>query len=205
MKPFPLDAPGEYHAKVLATYTDPGGHLWVSTMRHAGIVYPADIARGRAGQEAARSGGKYVERGSTGREGYVEANGTQHLEHLTFPYQSGDVLLVASENQGANKIEPVLTYQMQGDTSAWDTKLNGVGTTNLRIKTSNGYSPHLYPGVHHRHRVLLRRRAEAWLHGAVRRRREHVARAVLADQSQQLRRADRRDAPTATPRATSTG
>ena len=34
---------------------------------------------------------------------------------------------------------------MQGDTSAWDTKLNGVGTTNLRIKTSNGYSPHLFP------------------------------------------------------------
>ena len=55
------------------------------------------------------------------------------------------MLLIASENQGANKIEPVLTYQMQGDTAAWDTKLNGVGTTNLRIKTSNGYSPHLYP------------------------------------------------------------
>ena len=24
----------------VATYTDPEGHLWVSTMRHAGIVYP---------------------------------------------------------------------------------------------------------------------------------------------------------------------
>ena len=34
---------------------------------------------------------------------------------------------------------------MPGDTSAWDTTLNDVGRTNLRIKTSNGYSPHLYP------------------------------------------------------------
>ena len=144
MKPFPLDAPGEYHAKVLATYTDPGGHLWVSVMRHAGIVYQLTspvVARGKK----ISVGGKYVERGSTGREGYIESNGTQHLEHLTFPYLSGDVLLIASENQGANKVEPVLTYQLQGDSSAWDTKLNGVGTTNLRIKTSNGYAPHMFP------------------------------------------------------------
>ena len=50
MKPFPLDAPGEYHAKILATYTDPDGHLWVCTMRHAGVVYPENspvIARGK--------------------------------------------------------------------------------------------------------------------------------------------------------------
>ena len=52
---------------------------------------------------------------------------------------------MAAEGQGANKIEPVLTYQMHGDTSAWDTTLNDVGRTNLRIQTSNGYSPHLYP------------------------------------------------------------
>jgi hypothetical protein len=144
MKAFPLDAPGEYHAQVLATYTDADGHLWVSTMRHAGIVYPEDspvIARGKK-----RSiGGKYVDRGETRFEGSVDPNGEQHLDHITFPYLSGDVLLIAAEGQGANKIEPVLTYQMQGDTSAWDTRLNGVGTTNLRINTSNGYSPHLYP------------------------------------------------------------
>ena len=86
-----------------------------------------------------------MERGHTNFEGYVETDGTQHLAHITFPYLAGDVLLIGSEGQGANKIEPVLTYQMAGDTSPWDTKLNGVGTTNLRIKTSNGYSPHLYP------------------------------------------------------------
>ena len=28
MKAFPLTAAGEYHAQVLATYTDPEGHLW---------------------------------------------------------------------------------------------------------------------------------------------------------------------------------
>jgi len=144
MKPFPLDAPGEYHAQVLATYTDADGHLWVSVMRHAGIVYPATspvMARGKK----FLVGTKYVERGETQFEGHVHENGDQHLAHITFPYLAGDMLLIGTEGQGANKIEPVLTYQAQGDTSAWDTRLNGVGTTNLRIKTSNGYSPHLYP------------------------------------------------------------
>ena len=144
MKAFPLDAPGEYHAQVLATYTDGEGHLWVSTMRHAGVVYAETspvIARGKKFS----AGGKYVDRGETKFEGHIEADGTSHLAHLTFPYNSGDVLLIGAEGQGANKIEPVLIYQMPGDASAWDTSLNGVGTTNLRIRTSNGYSPHLYP------------------------------------------------------------
>ena len=144
MKSFPLDAPGEYHAQLLATYTDAEGHLWVSTMRHAGVVYSESSAVIARGKKFA-VGGKYVERGETKFEGYVGPDGTNHLAHITFPYQSGDVLLIAAEGQGANKIEPVLTYQMQGDTSAWDTTLNSVGTTNLRTRTSNSYSPHLYP------------------------------------------------------------
>ena len=113
-------------------------------MRHAGVVYPDPspvIARGKK----LSIGGKYVERGEKRFEGYITEDGEQHLDHITFPYQSGDVLLIAAEGQGANKIEPVLIYQMQGASSSWDTTLNGVGTSNLRIKTSNGYSPHLYP------------------------------------------------------------
>ena len=144
MKSFPLDAPGEYHASLLATYTDGEGHLWVSTMRHAGVVYPEPsgvIARGKKLQV----GTKYVDRGDTNFEGHLEASGEGHLHHITFPYLAGDVLLIAAEGYGTNKIEPVLTYQMPGDTSAWDTTLNDVGRTNLRIQTSNGYSPHLYP------------------------------------------------------------
>ena len=144
MKSFPLDAPGEYHASLLATYTDGEGHLWVSTMRHAGVVYPEPsgvVARGKKLQV----GTKYVDRGDTNFEGHLEASGEGHLHHITFPYLAGDVLLMAAEGYGTNKIEPVLTYQMPGDTSAWDTTLNDVGRTNLRIQTSNGYSPHLYP------------------------------------------------------------
>ena len=117
MKSFPLDAPGEYHAHILATYTDSEGHLWVSAMRHAGVVYPEPspvVARGKK----FLVGTKYVDRGETRFEGYVEPDGTQHLAHITFPYLNGDVLLVAAEGQGANKIEPVLTYQMQGDVAA---------------------------------------------------------------------------------------
>ncbi len=144
MKSLALSAPGEYHARVLATYTDGDGHLWVCTMRHAGVVYSEDSGVTARGKKLS-IGGSYVDRGETHFEGYVDADGEQHLAHVTFPYQAGDVLLIGSEGQGANKIEPVLTFQMNGDTSPWDSKLNGVGTTNLRIKTSNGYSPHLFP------------------------------------------------------------
>ena len=75
MKAFPLDAPGEYHAQVLATHTDADGHLWVSVMRHAGVVFSTTspvIARGKKYSV----GGKYVERGETHFEGWVEANGS---------------------------------------------------------------------------------------------------------------------------------
>jgi hypothetical protein len=45
-----LDAPGEYAAHVLATYTDSKSHLWVCSMRHAGVAYPESspiAARGK--------------------------------------------------------------------------------------------------------------------------------------------------------------
>ncbi|MDR3564567.1 MAG: hypothetical protein P4N59_24480 [Negativicutes bacterium] len=145
LKPFVLDAPGEYHAHVLATYTDKGGHLWVSSMRHAGVVYPEEtplLARGKK----LRVDNQFADRGETRREGFIEANdGFRHLEHINFPYQPGDVLLIASEGQGANKIEPVLTYELKGSETAYEPRLNAIGATNLRIATANGLSPHLYP------------------------------------------------------------
>lgn len=144
MKALSLDAPGEYHARILATYTDPEGHLWVCAMRHAGVVYSDDSPVEAHGKKILVKG-KFVERGETGFEGYIEANGTKHLAHITFPYVPGDVLLIASEGQGSNKIEPVLTYSVKGTEEAWDPRLAGVGISNLSIKTSNGLSPHLFP------------------------------------------------------------
>ena len=146
MKQLPLDAPGEYHAKILAKYTDTGGHLWVCVMRHAGVVYPTNspiVARGKKLYDVNK---KYVAQGSTGREGYVDASGNKHLEHVSFPYNQGDLLLMATgDNKSLNKIEPVLIYENKGETPAWDTKLNGIGTTNLFTRTSNGLSPHMFP------------------------------------------------------------
>jgi len=144
MKQLTLDAPGEYHARILARHVDADGHLWICVMRHAGVVYPEDSAIEAHGKKL-NVDGTYVDRGGTGREGWVEPNGTSHLEHLAFPYSQGDVLLIASENQGANKIEPVLIYRNAGEDPPWDTKLNGVGTTNLTFRTANGLSPHLFP------------------------------------------------------------
>ena len=144
-KTLPLDAAGEYHAKVLAKYWDRDGHLWVSTMRHGGVVYPADspiVARGKKLTIA----GKYLERGETRTEGYVDPQtGNSYLQHVNFPFQSGDVLLIASDQQGANKIEPVLTYELKEKPAPYDSGLQKIGATNLRLRTSNGYSPHLFP------------------------------------------------------------
>jgi len=145
MKPFPLDAPGEYHARILATYTDGEGHLWVCSMRHAGVVYPPDgdlVAHGKM----VKVGDKLVERGETHYEGFVRPNdGFRNLDHINFPYNSGDVLLIASEGDGANKIEPVLTYEIKGSGQGYDPRWQPIGNTNVRITTSNGMSPHLYP------------------------------------------------------------
>ena len=136
-----LDAPGEYHATILATYQEPRpqGHLWVCVMRHAGVVYAVDtpiVARGKK----LRVGDAWLDRAATGREGSRSS-----LDHIDFPYNSGDVLLIASEGQGANKIEPTLVVEKAGEPIEWGWPLAGIGRSNLFIRTSNGYSPHLYP------------------------------------------------------------
>jgi len=145
MKPFIFDAPGEYSAKILAKYTDADGHLWVESMRHAGVIYPQDtpiVAHGKMVQV----GKNLVERGDTNLEGWHDllTDETQ-LQHINFPYNAGDVLLISSEGQGANKIEPVLSWATKENPAPYDPKIQGIGLTNVRIQTSNGYSPHLFP------------------------------------------------------------
>lgn len=145
MKPLNFDAPGEYFAHVLARYTDPDGHLWVSSMRHAGVIYPPDtpiVAHGKM----LNAKGKLVARGETGREGWADvATDTRVLEHIDFPYNNGDVLLIATEGQSANKIEPVLSWAAKVNPAPYDSKIQSIGYSNIRIQTSNGYSPHLFP------------------------------------------------------------
>ncbi|MCX6627915.1 MAG: hypothetical protein NTW28_09835, partial [Candidatus Solibacter sp.] len=144
-KSLPLSAQGEYCAKILATYTDAGGHLWVSAMRHAGVVYDPNgpiVARGKK----LYVGSKYVERGDTQDEGYIDrTTGAEHLVHINFPYNPSDVLLIASEGQGADKIIPTMTYETKVNPQRNDSQLNTIGATNLQLKTSNGYSPHMFP------------------------------------------------------------
>ena len=141
----PLDAPGEYRARILARYWDARGDFWVCSMRHAGIVYPPDSPIVARGKKVTVPGNKYVERGETKFEGYVDELGENHLAHITFPWNQGDVLLIASEGFGANKIEPVLLYEYKDKPMTYDGKLQGVGVSNVRIQTSNGYSPHMFP------------------------------------------------------------
>ena len=144
-KSFALSAQGEYAAKILATYTDSGGNLWVSSMRHAGVVYDPNgpiVARGKKLYAA----NTYVERGETRDEGYIDTTtGAEHLVHINFPYNPGDVLLIASDGQGADKIIPTMTYETKVAPQRNDAQLNTIGATNLQLKTSNGYSPHVFP------------------------------------------------------------
>ncbi len=145
MAPLAFDAPGEYFATVTATYTDSQGVLWVASMTHAGVVYPLNSTIDAHGKKLAVPGGKLVDRGQTQTEGYTAPNGTQYLQHINFPYNFGDVLLIASEFQGSNKIEPVLTYTVKGSNATYDPGLQGIGHTNLVIQTSNKLSPEMFP------------------------------------------------------------
>jgi hypothetical protein len=145
MKPLNFDAPGEYLAHVLAKYTDADGHLWVESMRHAGVIYPSDspiVAHGKM----VKVGDKLVERGETNFEGWHNLQtDEQQLDHINFPYNAGDVLLIAADGGGANKIEPVLTWATKVNPAPYDARIQAIGLTNVEIKTSNGYSPHLFP------------------------------------------------------------
>ncbi len=143
LKTLVFDEPGEYWAHVLAKYRDENGHHWVCSMRHAGVVYPEDTPIEARGKKLYIDK-QYVERGHTKREGEYFADGTYYLDHINFPYRSGDVLQMASEGEGANKIVPTLMFEYK-DAAAYDTRFQGIGRTNLQIKTSNSYSPHLFP------------------------------------------------------------
>ena len=79
------------------------------------------------------------------KAGWIAPPKRRTLFTSTIPGQSGDVLLIASEGQGANKIIPTLTYEWKDNPQGFDPKLNPIGATNLQLKTSNGYSPHLFP------------------------------------------------------------
>lgn len=146
LKPLPLDTPGEYFAHVLARYTDKGGHLWVCTMRHAGIVYPSNTPLQAHGKKL-HVGEQELERGATGQEGGGRSveTGAYPRFIVNFPYRSGDVALIASEQASANAVAGVLTASGGSSPAAGPESLRGLGATNLRTRTHNGYSAHLYP------------------------------------------------------------
>src|SRR5208282_1567110 len=118
--------PGEYSAHILATYTDRSGAMWVATMRHAGVVYDPNgpiVARGKK----LAINGQYYDRGNTFDEGYIDPNTDfEHLMHINFPYNPGDVLLLASDGQGANKIIPSMTYETKSGFQRDDAGMNGI-------------------------------------------------------------------------------
>lgn len=145
VKRLQFEVPGEYHANILATCIDSEGHLWVSTMRHAGVAFQLDSPLIVHGKKK-KIENELLERGETHFEGYIdEENGTRHIDYMNFPYRFGDVLLIASDGNGANRVEPVLTYELKNDNTPYDPKLTELGATNVRIETANGMSPHLYP------------------------------------------------------------
>jgi hypothetical protein len=145
LKPLALNSPGEYYATVFAAYTDSKGTLWVSAMRHAGVVYPVDSSIEAHGKKLTLQNGTIVDRGQQHWEGYTLSNGTSVLDHINFPYNAYDVLEIASEQQTSNKIEPVMTYTVKGSNATYNSTLQTIGRSNIVIKTSNGLSPEMFP------------------------------------------------------------
>jgi hypothetical protein len=145
LKALTLNYPGEYYATVFATYWDSSGTLWVCAMRHAGVVYPLDSSIEAHGKKLTLQNGTIVNRGEQNWEGYTAPNGTSVLDHINFPYNASDALLIASEYQSSNKIEPVLTYIVKGSNATYSSSLQTIGKSNLIITTSNGYEPEMFP------------------------------------------------------------
>ena len=69
MKYLPLDEPGEYLAKLIATYWDNEGNLWVGAVKHAGVVYAEDSSVTAHGKKL-KVGQELVDRGETHSEGF---------------------------------------------------------------------------------------------------------------------------------------
>jgi hypothetical protein len=145
MIPLQFPAPGEYFGTVTAIYVDPDGVLWVASMTHAGVVYPTNSSIVAHGKKLQLTNGTLVDRGQTQKEGYTAPNGTLYLQHINFPYNFSDVLEIASEFQGSNKIEPVLSYNNATNPTAYDPNIQGIGRTNIVTKTSNNLSPEMFP------------------------------------------------------------
>ena len=144
---------------VLATYTDAEGHLWVSTMRHAGVVYPepsAIVAHGK--KFAGRTASTWI--GARRSSRAMSSRTARSIWRTSpFPYNAGDVLLIGAEGQGANKIEPVLIYETARHHS-------GLGYRPERRRHDEPADQDVerilaapVSRVHHRPRVLLRRGA----------------------------------------------
>ena len=161
LKQFTLDEPGEYIARIRGKATDKKGRLWMASLTHAGVVVPPDTTIEARGKKI-KIGRAYALRGETHSEGYVEkglpplpANGKysradlarfRFLDHINYPWFPLDVLLVASEGQGANKIEPVLTYVRKGETEDLKRGTLGIGYSELQFpQCEGGWDPFTHP------------------------------------------------------------
>ncbi len=177
LKPFLLEEPGEYLAVIRARATDKDGRLWMAALIHAGVIFPPDSPVEARGKKV-RVGKEYLARGETQFEGYVEGGlpspGTdgrytkadlqkfRHLDHINYPWFSGDALLIAAEGQGANKIEPVLTYVRKGQPEEPKRGTLGIGLSELQAPACpGGWDPFT-------HQELAKDRGGYWYAGAPR-------------------------------------
>lgn len=177
MKSFPLTEAGEYLATIRAQATDSQGRLWLASLTHAGIVFSPDTNVEARGKKV-RIGSMYAPRGETLFEGRVEgglpplpANGKyskadlarfRFLDHLNYPWLSRDVLLISSEGQGANKIEPVLTFVRIGAPDDPKRGTLGIGYSELQLPAAEGgWDPFSHP-------ELVRQKGGYWYASAPR-------------------------------------
>ena len=176
LKPFALDEPGEYIAAIRGKATDKDGRLWLASLTHAGVIYPPDSPVEARGKKV-RVGKEHLARGETKFEGYVDSNipppadgrytkadlaRFRHLDHINYPWLSGDVLLIASEGQGANKIEPVLSFVHKGQADEPKRGTMGIGLSELQVPACpGGWDPFTHP-------ELIRERGGYWYAGAPR-------------------------------------
>ncbi len=113
---FTFDTPGEYIVDYEARYTDAEGKLWAASARGAGVIAnPAGalLARGQRGLDGVTGS---VRPAWFSLNRYLSVVPRVSDFHLNYPYHSGDVVWVATNNT----FNPVVQVQdLQGAYTAW--------------------------------------------------------------------------------------
>ena len=136
----------------------PDGDLWVCSMRHAGVVYPPDSPIVARGKKVTVPGSKYVDRGETNFEGYVDEPGDKPPGPHQLPLEPGR--RAADRQRGPGRQQDRAGADSTSTRTSpitYDAQVAGHGREQRAHADLQRLLAAPVPGVHHGLGLLLRR------------------------------------------------